>query len=145
LVLGLDWLNKLQKVAITVLLIIGFNQNLLLYLPSFQQQPKPDVSTAVSCACPPAACMCPPASGCEHKHPGVKEHEPEAKKGINVCRLNSCDQQVIYHASKIQEVPILTRHVDSLVPCLYFAYLDRLPSHLVSQQYLSPPDKPPQA
>ena len=139
--LDLGGLKTICKIAVSGFLVIGLNQNLLLCLTAFQQKEKAP-SAAVSCACPPTTCMCPPSNGCEHRSRG--NSEIRSKEQITLCRPNPFDREADNRFSKDWDMPILTLHSNRLALELSFTYLNRSPANLLSQQYLTPPDKPPQ-
>ncbi len=127
------------KAFLTCLLIIGLNQSFLLQLATFEANTE---SEATACACLPTSCMCPPSNGCEHKHPGEKDSYE--KKQISICQLNACDRQVAHHSSGEWKVPVLTRYIAGHMPYPAIVGLEIPPDDFASQQYLTPPDKPPQ-
>ena len=141
----LDVLKTALKVVIGSVVVLGLNQNLLPYLADINQKATAHPPSA-PCACLPTSCMCSPSSGCGHNSNSdpVQNKEISGQKAhITVCRPNPGDHEVI-NFFLVWNVPILTTHVDGLIPDLSLTNLDQLLYDLASQQNPTPPDKPPQ-
>lgn len=130
--------KKVHKIAISFLLMVGLNQNLMFCLTDSQQSEEQKLMAA-SCACDPSACMCPPSNGCEHQ-----QEKSKLKGKISFCRPDPNNHHAVNSFFIVWNVPILTQHLNCLAPDLSFTYLDRSPTGLFSQQHITPPDKPPQ-
>lgn len=139
---NLNWFKILSKSVIACLLVIGLNQNLLFQLATSEAKAAPETPEA-ACACAPTSCMCPPSDGCEHNRPGEKDHKE--KNQISICRLNACNQGIAYYSSGDREIPILTHHIAGRMPYPSIVSHKILPDDFAAQQYLTPPDKPPQS
>jgi hypothetical protein len=132
------------KLVISCLLVVGLNQNLLFYITNSQQKDEQQ-SMKISCACQPSSCMCPPTSGCEHQHGRSKQKQDISEPKITACRPNPSSRDAAGPFSMGWKITILTQHLDSMTPYLSFTYIDRFSADITSQQYLTPPDKPPQS